>query len=459
MNINIENIYTIFLKHPHISTDTRNIKPDSLFFALKGSNFNGNEFAEEALRKGAAYAIIDQVETRHALSPQLKEKIILVDDVLISLQQLAKHHRQQFNIPVIGITGTNGKTTTKELVNVVLSRKYKITATTGNLNNHIGVPLTLLTINQDTEIAIIEMGANHPGEIAELCQISLPDYGIITNIGKAHIEGFGSFENIISTKKALYDSVIGRGGTLFVNGDDQLLMNFSFKSKRFLYGNIEGSVCTGKVIDNNPFLNINCTLINNHTTYDLRLTTNLIGTYNFENILAAICIGNYFEISAYNIIKALEDYKPSGYRSQFIDTGRNKIIMDAYNANPSSMELAINNFADLSHSTPNSQLPTQKVAIIGDMFELGKDTEFEHKKIIELLETQKFEMIFLIGYEFTKAFEKLNLNNYQLSTINYQLFKDSESASEYVKNNPITSKTILIKGSRGIRLEKILENL
>lgn len=446
----IPDLYKIFQKHPIVDTDTRCINPDKsgLFFCLQGNNFNGNTFADEAIDKGAAYVIIDDVK-------YLKnEKYILVNDSLAFLQELAKFHRNQLNIPVIGITGTNGKTTTKELIYAVLNKQYKVVATSGNLNNHIGVPLSVLAIRKETEIAIIEMGANHPGEIAQLCEIACPGYGIITNIGIAHTEGFGNLDNIISTKKALYDYIRKINGLIFVNGNDSLVMKLSENMNRIIYGNIKGSVCYGKIINNNPFLNLQCSLTNNLTIYDLLLTTNIIGAYNFDNILAAICIGKYFKVKDDNIKQGLEEYTPDGFRSQFIDTGKNKILMDAYNANPASMELAINNFANLNLPTPseqrttnNEQLTTNKVAIIGDMFELGQYAKAEHEKIIRLLKKQKFDKIILIGLLFS------------LVNDGFESFPDTDTACQHLKTNPFLSKTILIKGSRGMKLEKILEAL
>jgi UDP-N-acetylmuramoyl-tripeptide--D-alanyl-D-alanine ligase len=436
-------LYKIYLKHPVVCTDTRAIRKDALFFCLKGNNFNGNAFAYEAIEKGAAYVIIDEAEYRR------NEKYILVKDALSSLQELARHHvtklkTQNSKFKIIGITGTNGKTTSKELIYAVLSKKYSTAATAGNFNNHIGVPLSILSVSKDSEIAIIEMGANHPGEIAQLCEIACPDYGLITNIGIAHTEGFGSLENIISTKKALYDYVGKIKGLLFVNGNDSLLMKLSENINKITFGNNKVFDCYAELVENNPFVKLKwkSNVFTQNTelkTQNFVIQTSLIGAYNFDNILAAICIGKYFKVSDEQIKQALEDYKPDSYRSQFMDTGKNKIIMDAYNANPASMELAVNNFAELKFDN--------KIAIIGDMFELGKNALSEHEKIIRLLKKQKFEKTILVGPLFSEVNDGI------------QSFPDSETACQYLKSNPLFNKTILIKGSRGMKLEKILEAL
>lgn len=435
MYCSIEEIYNIYNQQRAVCTDTRNVKQGSIFFSLKGNNFNGNEFAENAIKGGAAFAVIDDSNYDKG------DKYILVEDSLNALQQLSRFHRERLKIPIIGITGTNGKTTTKELINAILSKRYKTVATSGNLNNHIGVPLTLLSIMDDTEIAIIEMGANHMGEIEELCQLAQPTSGIITNIGIAHTEGFGSYENIIATKKALYDYVKKIEGVLFVNGDDELLMKLSEGTERKFYGKSNRFNCYGEIPDSTPLLNIKLYLKNpDEKTYnELPVQTNLIGKYNIDNILAAVSIGKYFDIQTELIKQALEEYMPGGYRSQYIDTGKNKIIMDAYNANPSSMELAIKNFGELEIEN--------KVAIIGDMFELGKISIEEHQKVVELLKQQKIEKIYLVGAEFLKINEI------------FKAFENSESALKYFKDNPLKAKTILIKGSRGIKLEKVIEAL
>jgi UDP-N-acetylmuramoyl-tripeptide--D-alanyl-D-alanine ligase len=451
MNHSTEELYRIYLDHPFICTDTRSIKPGSIFFCLKGANFNGNSFASDALGKGAAFAVIDESEFK------LDERYILVSDVLSALQQLASHHRSLLKIPVIGITGTNGKTTTKELIHAVMKKKYNTVATAGNLNNHIGVPLTILSVGINTEIVIVEMGANHQGEIAQLSSLARPDYGIITNISKAHTEGFGSYENIVKTKNELYQFIRSTNGKLFVNSENPLLMELSHDIPRILFGNHKDSLCSAEILDSNPFLILKYSINKKElltTNYELR--TNIIGSYNLENILASICIGTYFNIPPDDILQAIEDYKPGNYRSQFISTQKNKIIMDAYNANPKSMEFAISNFAALNMKN--------KIAIIGDMFELGKDAEEEHLKVIDLLKKQSFQKIYLVGQVFYSLISNMKVSNLISDNLisdntNFESFPDSQSACSHFLKNPISSKSILIKGSRGVKLEKILDTL
>lgn len=445
MDSTILNLYNHFKNHPIISTDSRTVKVNSIFFALKGENFNGNKYAEEALAKGAYLAVIDEPGYDKG------NKYLLTANALKTLQELAKYHRQRLNIPFIGITGTNGKTTTKELVNSILQKKFKTVSTSGNLNNHIGVPLTLLSCNSNTEIAIIELGANHPGEIADLCDIAQPGFGIITNIGLAHIEGFGSFDNIVKTKKALYDYIREKKGLVFVNKNNSLLTELSENISRIFYGTDDTCDTYGKLIQNSPFLKVEITTNSKlqtsnsklPSTINYQLSTKLVGAYNFENILASVCIGSYFGVSLSDIKSAIENFMPSGYRSQFIETKANKVIMDAYNANPTSMVAAINNFASLNFEN--------KIAIIGDMFELGNAAAIEHKKIIELLKKQDFEETFFIGPEFSAA-----LKSYK-SYKSYKSFKSTDAATDYFRTHPLFSKTILVKGSRGIKLEKIMD--
>jgi UDP-N-acetylmuramoyl-tripeptide--D-alanyl-D-alanine ligase len=438
--IMIKELYDIYIRYQTICTDTRNIIPGSIFFALKGDNFNANIFADEAIDKGCAYAVIDEPQSEQS------DKYIFVDNVLETLQQLAAFHRDQLNIPVIGITGTNGKTTSKELMHAVLSKKFKVLSTKGNFNNHIGVPLTILSIHDDTEIAVVEMGANHMGEIADLCKISKPDFGIITNIGKAHLEGFGSIEGIINTKKSLYDSVISSNGKLFVCSDNSLLMDISKGTERITYGVSPHSDCLGEISDSNPLLSLKWYC--NKPTNTIEIKTNLVGYFNLENIMSAICVGEYFGVKADDIKDALESYVPSNNRSQVIKTDKNTILMDAYNANPSSMDASIKNFIQTkSENLPDRQ--AGKFAIIGDMLELGKDSLDEHRKIIELLKDSGIKKIIFIG----KNFYSLKDN------IDYPVFADISEASEWFKKNNIKNQTILIKGSRGISLEKLLEFL
>lgn len=428
-NPGIKEIYKLFSEHPVVCTDTRDIKAGSLFFALKGANFNANEFAGEALKKGCAYAVIDDEK-------YFSDKCILVNDVLETLQKLANQHRRQFSIPVIGITGTNGKTTTKELTAAVLSKKYTVLFTQGNLNNHIGVPLTLLKLTKEHGIAVIEMGANHIGEIWQLCNIAEPDFGIITNIGKAHLEGFGGYEGVIKAKSELYDFIEMKGGKLFVNADDNLLMKLSSGINRTTYGCSKGADLKG-VVNSESFLAKGKLLINGE---NIEVSSQLAGVYNFYNILAAACIGNNFGVSAQQIKEAIESYIPSNNRSQIVKKGSNTIWVDAYNANPSSMKSAIENFA---------ALPTSgKVLILGDMFELGEESKKEHLAIASLIENKKnWSGAYLIGSEFSKVKSSAGL------------FATVEDFIKWVSLHPINNSTILLKGSRGMKMEKILEQL
>jgi UDP-N-acetylmuramoyl-tripeptide--D-alanyl-D-alanine ligase len=429
--MSIEEIYKIFQSHPNISTDSRKITPNSLFFALKGENFNGNTFSEKAINNGAAYSIIDDSNYKSS------ENIILVDNVLKTLQKLAAFHRNTLKIPVIGITGTNGKTTTKELINSVLSKKYKTLATIGNFNNHIGVPLTILSITKDHEIAIIEMGANHIGEIGELCDISKPDFGIITNIGKAHLEGFGGIDGVIETKRDLYKSIQKINGRIFVNIDNDLLIGLSNNIDKITYGKTQNSYCYGKVVKVNPFVEIK------YSCEDIEdvLQTQLIGSYNFENILAAITVGIYFGVSKTKLKDAVESYQPGNSRSQVMKTVKNTIILDSYNANPTSMEAAIRNFSEIK--TDN------KVLIIGDMLELGEYSQTEHSKILEMIEEFNFQNVIIVGKEFLSVCENDTWN----------CFNDSEDAKEWLIKNPVINAFILLKASRGIKLEKLIDTL
>ena len=430
MKLSIESLYSVFLKHPVISTDTRDIRKDSIFFALKGANFNANNFALQAIELGSAFAIIDEPEF------ELNDHFILVGDVLTTLQNLAFHHRQQLKIPVVGITGTNGKTTTKELLNAVLAQKYSVTATKGNLNNHIGVPLTLLSITSKTEIAIVEMGANHIGEIAELCEIAIPNFGIITNIGKAHLEGFGSIDGVIKTKKALYESVKRNKGKLFVNAENKMLVDLVDDGNAIYYSD-KNSDFAGEIVEMNPFLKLDLK-IKNET---ISVQTNLVGKYNFENIMAAVCIGSYFDVSPIQIKKAIENYFPSNNRSQVKQSDSNTLILDAYNANPSSMLVSINNFNDIPAK--------RKVVIIGDMRELGAESQNEHHEILKLIDLFKFDDVIIVGTEFFK-FSK---------DFNFKFFPKVEDAFIFIQQNPISDSTILLKGSRGIKLEILNELL
>lgn len=435
-----EELYKLFLQHPVISTDTRKITQGCLFFALKGDNFDANTFAGQAIETGAAYAVIDDAAYK------VNDRCILVDDVLLALQDLARHHRRQFDIPVIGLTGTNGKTTTKELINAVLSQQFNTLATQGNLNNHIGVPLTILSLNSSHQMAVIEMGANHQKEIALLCTISQPTHGLITNIGKAHLEGFGGVEGIKIGKGELYDYLSQAGGTAFVNGDDQVLM--AMKEARHLeqvvfYGeNNPANAVTGKIIENSPLLTLAWTNTDDGETYQVK--TQLTGTYNLNNILAAICIGAYFKLSPTAINKGIETYQPQNNRSQVKQTATNTLICDYYNANPSSMMVAIDNIAHLKAD--------HKVLILGDMFELGDESAAEHEAVIKkALETAVDERIF-IG----KAFGSLEDKARNIKTSTTRFYTTAEEAIIGLTAAPVTNATILIKGSRGMALERLV---
>lgn len=411
-------LYQIYKKHFLVDTDTRNIRINSIFFALKGDNFNGNKFAEHALKLGACYAIVDEEAYK------TKDNIILVDNVLRTLQELANYHRKQLKIPVIGLTGSNGKTTTKELINVVLKSKYVTKATQGNLNNHIGVPLTLLSINPDDEIAIIEMGANHQKEIEFLCSICEPDFGYITNFGKAHLDGFGGIEGVIKGKSELYTFLYENNKKAFVNSDDEIQVQKTknIQSVHILHKQL-------KLVDANPFLKL--------AYKNLIINTNLIGTYNLSNIAAAISMGEYFGVSEIDIKSAIESYAPKNNRSQVIELKSNTIILDAYNANPSSMKVALENFASLPK--PN------KLIILGDMFELGNESAYEHQTIVNLSESLGFEKQYFVGEHFNQTITNKNK------------FKTFDDLSDYIKKNPLENLSILIKGSRGMRLERILD--
>ncbi|AQS95126.1 UDP-N-acetylmuramoyl-tripeptide--D-alanyl-D-alanine ligase [Polaribacter sp. BM10] len=414
--MNITEIYKLYSKHYLVDTDTRKIRENTLFFALKGANFNGNKFAAEAIKKGASFAIIDEEEYHN------NKTTILVTNVLETLQDLARHHRKQLKATIIALTGSNGKTTTKELINVVLSKKYNTKATRGNLNNHIGVPLTLLSFTPDVEMGIVEMGANHQKEIEFLCSIANPDYGYITNFGKAHLEGFGGVEGIIKGKSELYDYLKKNNKTVFINTDDELQVQKTNGCNTIHFNN------SIKLIDASPFvkLSFNSNII----------TTNLIGSYNYNNIAVAITIGNYFKVLEADIQSAIEKYTPTNNRSQIIDKDSNYIILDAYNANPSSMKVALENFVRLESKF--------KTVILGDMFELGSSAEIEHQYIVDLADSFNFENTFYVGENF-----------YKTTTKNKKLISFSE-LEDFIKKNPLENQKILIKGSRGMGLERIL---
>lgn len=424
-------LYSIFKQYPIVVTDTRKIVPNSIFFALKGANFNGNKFAKSAIEKGCKYAVVDEKEFA------VNDSCILVDDVLTALQELAREHRRSLGIPILAITGTNGKTTTKELVNAVLSKKYKTFATQGNFNNHIGVPLTLLSMTEETEFGVVEMGANHPEEIKFLCEIAEPNFGIITNVGKAHLEGFGSFEGVKKTKKELYDYLQGRG-KVFVNCENDHLMGMLNDQEIYSYGNSEEADSKAKFLQAAPYLVLE---LRSPKIGKLYIKTKLIGGYNFENALAAVTVGRYFDIRESDIKVALENYEPSNNRSQLKKTEKNVLFLDAYNANPTSMGVAVNNFADLPMKN--------KLVILGDMLELGEDSEKEHQQLIDLLKERALENVYLVG----DIFSKVNNEN------QYKTFLKADEVAYILEKEEVKNHYILIKGSRGIQLEKLVEKL
>ena len=423
----IEQLYQKYLEAGKISIDTRQITPGSVFFALKGDKFNANEFAAEALIKGARYAVVD--DERFVK----EERYILVEDSLVALQNLAKHHRSQLKIPIIGLTGSNGKTTTKELVNAVLSKKFKTFATKGNLNNHIGVPLTILSIDKSSEIAVIEMGANHLGEIALLSSIANPTHGFITNIGKAHIGTFGGFENIIRGKSELYQHLISNNGIVFINSQNPILSNMAKRFKATLLYPAVGDYYSCELIESDPFVKIKAE--NNEI-----VQTQMIGAYNFENIAVALCIGKYFEVDAQLANAAVAEYVPGNMRSQFLKKESNTIILDAYNANPSSMQAAIDSLASMK--------ALKKVVILGDMFELEEEAEKEHRNLGRLLKEKKFDRVYLCGKLMRSAKAEFS---------DALLFESKDLLMEELKRNPINDSTILVKASRGIGLETVVE--
>lgn len=421
--MNTAELFDYFKKSKKVTTDTRNISKDCIFFALKGANFNGNTFAEEAIKQGAILAIVDEKEYENVAN-----NIFLVDDTLEALQDLALAYRNYLKIPFIGLTGSNGKTTTKELISAVLKEKFKTHFTFGNLNNHIGVPLTILSIPKDTEIAVIEMGANHQKEIELLASISLPDYGYITNFGKAHLEGFGGIEGVIKGKSELYDYLRDNNKTAIVNFNDPLQVEKTNDINRITFSDENDTDYKITLIESKQeFLAVS---YENET-----IESHLTGHYNFSNISCAITLGAHFGIDAKTIKNGIENYFPSNSRSQIIEKENHKIIMDAYNANPSSMEAALNNFVKFEGS---------KTIIIGDMFELGDESKLEHQRILDLAEYLKFDEIFILGLNFKETIT----NN---STV--KKFDNRIAFEDYLVNNPIETKNILIKGSHGMRLD------
>lgn len=425
--MNIHDLYKIYTQYPSIQTDTRKLKKDDLFFALKGPNFNGNTFAHSAIEQGAAYAIVDEAPE------QSHPNIIVVDDALSTLQELAKYHRRQFTIPFIAITGSNGKTTTKELVHVVLASTFKTYTTQGNLNNHIGIPITILQVKQDAEMAVIEMGANHRGEIASYCEYTLPTHGIITNCGKAHLEGFGGEEGVRKGKGELYDFLRENGGVAFAMWDYDYLREMSKGIAEVIkYGTQDADV-TGNILQSEPFLEVSISKGVNISS----INTKLVGGYNLPNVLVAVAVGKYFGVSDENIKNSIEAYTPSNSRSQLIEKGSNKIILDAYNANPSSMKLAIENLAKMPGNN--------KVLMLGGMAELGPGSIDEHKSIVDLISQYQWKDVVLVGGDFLKIQHPFNK------------FSNAREAADWYKQQQLKDSYILIKGSRSMQMEKVLE--
>lgn len=427
--VNIEQLYQLYLQHPSVQTDTRKLKQGDIYFALKGPNFNGNTFAVQALDAGAAYAVVDEIE--YATNNQC----IFVDDVLTTLQALAKHHRQQFNIPFIAITGSNGKTTTKELVTTVLRTRYKTYATLGNLNNHIGVPLTILSIPADAEMAVIEMGANHLKEIASYCTIALPTHGIITNCGKAHLEGFGGIEGVRKGKGELYDFLRANNGTIFINTDLDYLADMARGIEHRISYGMANADYIGRPFMDDVFLHVAIMNAGMETT----IATNLVGEYNFANVMVALAVGLHFNVTIDEAKQAIGNYNPDNSRSQWMQQGSNQLILDAYNANPSSMRAAILNFA-------HADLPN-KILWLGGMKEMGETEQQEHIDLVNLVRSHQWADAILVGKEFTGL------------TGGITHFNTSAEAKEYIASNPPQNASILIKGSRGSKMELLLEAL
>lgn len=427
-------LYQIFLDCQSVTTDSRNCPAGSLFIALKGESFNGNAFAGKALEDGCAFAVIDEAE----YAVEGDSRYIVVTDCLQTLQQLARHHRRQLGTRVIGITGTNGKTTTKELISAVLSQAYRVLYTQGNLNNHIGVPLTLLRLQPEHDLAVIEMGANHPGEIKFLCEIAEPDYGIITNVGKAHLEGFGSFEGVIKTKGELYDFLRQKGdSTIFIHHDNAYLAEIAGELNQVCYGSRDDLYVNGHITGNSPYLAFEWKAGKDGETR--RILTQLIGEYNFPNALAAITIGRYFGIEPQKIDEALAGYTPQNNRSQLKKTADNTLIIDAYNANPTSMVAALNNFRNMTVA--------HKMLILGDMRELGAESLNEHQKIADYLQESDFEKVWLVGEQFASVRHP------------FRTYANVQELINDLEADKPKGYTILIKGSNGIRLSSIVEYL
>lgn len=426
-----ENLYQLFLEHPEVTTDSRHCPAGSLFFALRGERFDGNQYAAAALEQGCAYAVIDNPDYLSG------DRTILVEDTLRALQALACKHRDTLGLPVIGITGTNGKTTTKELIAAVLSTQYNLLYTEGNLNNHIGVPLTLLRLRKTHELAVIEMGASHPGDIRELVEIAHPDYGLITNVGQAHLQGFGSFEGVIRTKGELYDYLREHGGEVFVREEDEILRRIAKGLRQTTYGSGEAAFIQGHATGANPFLSLEWRERGDGSSW--AVDTHLIGGYNINNVLAAITVGRYFKVTAERINQAIASYVPTNNRSQFQQTARNRLVIDAYNANPSSMRAALENFGSLPGRP--------KALILGDMLELGPESDRLHAEIVRLVDEGHYDRVYLCGEHFSAVGS------------GYRCFQSTEALLEALQREPLVGYHVLIKGSRGIGLERTLKFL
>ena len=427
--MSIIDLYDLFIHNPQITTDSRNCPKGSIFFALKGDKFDGNQYAGKALASGCVYAVIDNPDY------YIGERTILVDNVLKTLQQLAHHHRKVLGLPIIGITGTNGKTTTKELLAAVLSTKFNLLYTEGNFNNHIGVPLTLLRLTHDHEMAVIEMGASHPGDIKELVDIVHPNYGIITNVGRAHLEGFGSFEGVIRTKGELYDYIRRSKGKIFIKKENEYLQSIAKGIEQITYGNGDDAFASGQVVSCDPFLVFNWKQQGKLHTVE----THMIGSYNLDNVLAAVAVGRFFKIPAERISRAIAAYEPTNNRSQFKKTENNELIIDAYNANPSSMKVALDNFITM---------PVQpKAIILGDMRELGPTSDELHAEVVEQIQKGQFDKVFLCGEHFSKVGKE------------FSPFATTEAMTEELRRQPLKGYHILIKGSHSMGLEKLADIL
>lgn len=420
--MNIDRLYELYVKNPSVQTDTRKLRKGDIFFALKGPNFDGNTFVEKALNAGAVYAVTDE-------PPQTNdERIIRVDNSLLCLQQLAAYHRKQFNIPFIAITGSNGKTTTKELVHAVLSSHFVTYTTEGNLNNHIGVPLTILKIKKDAAMAVVEMGANHQHEIESYCNYAMPNYGLITNIGKAHLEGFGGEEGVKKGKGELFVYLESHGGMAFVNALDPNVKDLALKmTRKIYYGDSQGNEI--QILKSDPFLKIQT-----GNNPEMIISTHLVGAYNAQNVLAAVTIGKYFDVPEFKIKHAIESYLPSNSRSQMIKQGSNTIILDAYNANPGSMKAAIENFAAMKGQN--------KVLLLGAMKELGDSSKYEHEQLINLIEKYTWKEVALAGIEFSSIQHP------------FHSFENSEEVGEWFRKSHFKDSLILVKGSRSMQMEK-----